>query len=203
MPTAQKFIFGTDFREGGRRNVSDADLAAARAEGFLAGQEQGRREAESQLQATLGQVARSAERLLAGEAAHAQAIEGRAAHLALTTARGLAGAALALRPLALIEGAVRECLGHARHAPHLVVRIHESAVEAVEVMVQRLAREVGFAGRIVVLGELDIASGDGRIEWADGGLAIDTAQLDRLVEQTLHSVFGAAPGFATQDRDQT
>ena len=43
MATATKFMFGTDFREGNRKAASEADLNAARAAGFQAGQEQGRR----------------------------------------------------------------------------------------------------------------------------------------------------------------
>jgi hypothetical protein len=49
----------------------------------------------------------------------------------------------------------------------------------------RLAQESGFAGRLVVLGEPDIAPGDGRIEWADGGFVIDAQRLSQLVEQAV------------------
>ena len=117
-------------------------------------------------------------------------IEEQAAHVALVAARGLAGAALAQCPLAALEQAVRECLGHARQAPHLVVRVHEGAVEAVESMLAGLARETGFAGKLVVLGQPDIAPGDGRIEWADGGFVIDSARLEQLIEQAVASLFG-------------
>ena len=63
MSSATKFTFGTDFREGGRRAAGEADIAAARAEGFAAGVEQGRREAEGQLNGLVAQLARAAERL--------------------------------------------------------------------------------------------------------------------------------------------
>ena len=105
-------------------------------------------------------------------------------------AKALAGAALGEKPLARIEQAVRECMSHARLAPHLVVRVNEAAVESVEGLIGRLARESGFAGRLVVLGEPDIAPGDGRIEWADGGFAVDTQQVSELVEQAVATVFG-------------
>jgi flagellar assembly protein FliH len=190
MSTAKKFMFGTDFREGGRRAVGDADLAAARAEGFKAGQDQGRREAETQLNGLLGHLVQATERLLAEEDRRAAAIEEQAARVAIVTAQGLARAAVAERPLAQIERAVRECLGHARLAPHLVVRVNESAVEAVEQMLAGPAREVGFAGRLVVLGQPDIAPGDGRVEWADGGMVIDSTRIEQLVEQAVRSVFG-------------
>lgn len=37
MASATKFMFGTDFREGSRKAAGEAELAAARAEGFHAG----------------------------------------------------------------------------------------------------------------------------------------------------------------------
>lgn len=198
MSTATKFMFGTDFREGGRRAAGEAEIAAARTEGFQAGEAQARREAEGQLNGLVAQLARSAERLLAQDDARAADIELEAARVAIATAQGLAGAALAEKPLAAIEHAVRECLSHARHAPHLVLRVNEDAVEAVEVLIKRLAQQGGFAGKLVVLGEPDIAQGDGRIEWADGGFTVDAQGLSRLVEQAVLTVFGAAAGQAGQ-----
>lgn len=199
MASATKFQFSTDFREGGRRAASEADLAAAKAEAFHAGQEQGRREAEGQRNGLIGQLARTAERLFAQEAARTAEIEAQAAHLAIVTARALAGAALAERPLAALESAVRDCFAHARQAPHLVVRVNEAAVEAAEELVRRLAQESGFAGRLVVLGEPDIAAGDGRIEWADGGFAIDSERLGRLVEKAVADVFAGSHGSRSED----
>lgn len=194
MATATKFMFGTDFREGSRKAASEADLGAARAEGFLAGQEQGRREAEAQFGGLAGQLARSAERLFALEGARVAAIEEQAAQVALAAARALAGAALAEKPMAALAQAVRECIGHARQAPHLVVRVNEAAVEAAEELVNRLTREHGFTGRLIVLGEPDIHPGDGRIEWADGGFILDSERLSMLIEQAVASVFPGSRG---------
>ena len=190
MTSAKKFMFGTDFREGSRKAAGEADIAAARAEGFHAGQEQAHREAQAQILGLTGQLARSAERLFAQEAARMAAIEEHAAHVAVVTAKALAGAALAEKPLALLAGAIRECLSHARTAPHLVLRVHESMVEAAEELVRKLAAEHGFAGKLIVLGQSDIMPGDGRIEWAEGGFVLDSQQLTALVEQAVSRVFG-------------
>jgi len=187
---ATKFMFGTDFREGSRKAAGEAELAAARAEGFHAGQEQAHRETQGQLVGLTGQLARSAERLFAQEAARTAAIEEHAAHVAIATAKALAGAALAEKPLAALEGAVREALNHARTAPHLVLRVHESVVEAAEELVRKLAAEHGFAGKLIVLGQSDIVPGDGRIEWAEGGFVLDSQQLTALVDQAVARVFG-------------
>ncbi len=192
MNTATRFTFGTDFREGGRRAAGEAEVAAARAEGLALGREEGRRDAEHQLNGLLAQLARSAERLVAHEAAHAAEVEARAAYVAIVAAKALAGAALDERPLAALENGLRECLAQARQAPHLVMRVNDAAVEAAEGLVKRLAQEMGFAGRLVVLGEPDIAPGDGRIEWADGGFVIEAERLKLLVDQAVATAF---PGF--------
>ncbi|AMJ60920.1 FliH/SctL family protein [Bosea sp. PAMC 26642] len=193
MSTAKKFMFGTDFREGGRRAHDEADIAAARAEGFAAGAAQARQEADVQINSLAMQIARSAERLLAQDEARAAAIEGQAAQVAIAAAQGLARAALAEKPLAEIERVVRECLSHARLAPHLLVRVHEGSIEAVEGLIKRLAHENGFAGRLVVLGDPEIALGDGRIEWADGGFSVDSERMAQLVRQAVQSVFPSHP----------
>lgn len=190
MAAAKKFMFDTDFRGNGRKAVDEAALASARAEGFSSGLDQGRRDADQQLSAVLAQLLRHGERLLAQQDERLAQIEAQAAQLAVATARSLAGAALADRPLAQLLAAARECLAHARHAPHLAIRVHESLVETVEGKLSGLAREAGFAGRIVVLGEPDIAIGDGRLEWADGGIAIERAELDEAVDRAVAAVFG-------------
>ncbi|MCO5091559.1 FliH/SctL family protein [Bosea sp. (in: a-proteobacteria)] len=187
---ATKFMFGTDFREGGRKAAGEADLAAARAEGFRAGQDEARREAQGQLAGLTAQLARSAERLVAQEAARGATIEEQAANVAIAAARALAGAALAQMPLAALAEAMREALSHARSAPHLVLRVHDSLVDAAEELTRTLAAEHGFAGKAIVLGQSDIAPGDGRIEWAEGGFVLDSRQIVALAEEALARVFG-------------
>ncbi len=57
-------------------------------------------------------------------------------------------------------------------------------------MLKRLARERGFEGRIVVLGEPDIALGDARLEWADGGIVRERRRFEAATG-------GAAPQAET------
>ena len=46
---------------------------------------------------------------------------------------------------------------------------------------QRLAKERGFEGRLITLGEPDIAPGDVRLEWADGGVVRDRSRIEEAV----------------------
>jgi flagellar assembly protein FliH len=192
MTAATKFTFNSDFRSPGRR-IDEAALEAAKAEAFKAGQEQGRREAQSELAGLTALFARAAEQLLAQEDQRRAAIEEQAARLAIAAGQALAGAALEARPLAALEAAVRECLSHARSAPHLVLRVHDGSIEAVEGLAKRLAGEVGFPGRLVVLGDPEIAPGDGRIEWADGGFAFEAQRLEEMINARAAALFGGTP----------
>ena len=69
--------------------------------------------------------------------------------------------------------------------------MNDALVEPVDALMQRMARERGFEGRLVILGEPDIAPGDVRLEWADGGVVRDRARIERP------STGGAAPQTAT------
>jgi flagellar assembly protein FliH len=58
-------------------------------------------------------------------------------------------------------------------------------VESVDALIQRMARERGFDGRIVTVGEPEIAFGDVRLEWADGGVVRDQTLIEQAVAQAL------------------
>jgi flagellar assembly protein FliH len=193
--TAAKFMFETDFRSEARgRRVTDVDIEVARQEGFETGFAEGQQAARAEANAALthmaGLISQQAERLLAGQDARAELVEASAAMLAVTMARRLAGAALADKPQALIEQAARECIVHARSAPHLAVRVNEAQVESAEQLFGRLTRESGYAGKVIILGEPEIAPGDARFEWADGGVVIDRAALDKQIEGAIGLVLG-------------
>jgi flagellar assembly protein FliH len=85
-----------------------------------------------------------------------------------------------------VESAVQECFTEARTAPHIAVRVHDSLVEDVKTHLGKLAADRGFAGKLVILGEPEIAPGDVRLEWADGGVVRERAAIDQAVEKTIH-----------------
>jgi flagellar assembly protein FliH len=49
----------------------------------------------------------------------------------------------------------------------------------------------GFTGRLVVLGDPDIAIGDARLEWADGGVVRDIRQLSADIDARITEYFAA------------
>jgi flagellar assembly protein FliH len=190
--TAKPFLFETDFRSArpSAEARRAADVAAqAEAEAHARGLQEGRVQAEAQLQGRLAdamtQLARAAAGLLAEADARDAEREAQAVEVAVLIARKVAGDALDAAPLAGIGEAARAALQHLRGVPHLVVRVHDSLVEEAETLVKRLARERGFEGRLVVLGDPELPAGDARIEWADGGIVRERARIEAAVLDAL------------------
>ncbi|NEU12169.1 flagellar assembly protein FliH [Methylobacterium sp. BTF04] len=185
---ARRFLFDTDFRprEGSASSLKEAaDLAEAVARAHASGVQEGRAQAETQAQARLAdaltRLGLAAAGLIGQSDARDAEREAEAMDFAVALARRIAGEALDAQPLAAIGDAARAALQHLRGVPHLVVRVHESLVDEAETLVKRLARERGFEGRLVVLGEPDLAPGDARMEWADGGVVRDRARIEAAV----------------------
>lgn len=186
------FLFDTDFRRPQpSAEAMRAAEAAAQAEqaAFARGVQEGRLQAEAQAQGRLSdamtRLALSAAGLLASADAQEAEREAQAVELAMLIARKVAGEALDAQPLAGIGEAARSALQHLRGVPHLVVRVHDSLVDEAETLVKRLARERGFEGRLVVLGDPDTLPGDARIEWADGGVVRERARIEAAVAEAL------------------
>ncbi|MGP9820151.1 FliH/SctL family protein [Salinarimonas sp. NSM] len=193
------FVFDRDFSrpKGTPSPKAEAALAQAEARGHARGLAEGRAAAQAEADATqretLARIAEASRALLADADARGRALETEAIAFAETLARTLAGAALDRFPLDTIMEAAREAFAHLRGVPHLVVRVEESLVDDVERMIKGLARERGFEGRLVVIGEADIARGDARFEWADGGVVRDGAALAAEIAGKLTGADGPAP----------
>lgn len=189
---AKPFLFETDFRSprpsAAAQRAAEA-AAHAEAEAHARGIQEGLVQAESQIQgrlaAALNHLAEAATALLARADAHEAEREAQAVEVAVLIARKVAGEALDAAPLASIGEAARAALQHLRGVPHLVVRVHDGLVEEAETLVKRLARERGYEGRLVVLGDPDMHAGDARIEWADGGIVRERARIEAAVADAL------------------
>jgi flagellar assembly protein FliH len=64
-----------------------------------------------------------------------------------------------------------------------VVRINASLYETARERIERLAKQSGFAGRLVILAEPEIETGDCRIEWADGGVVLERAAIEAKISE--------------------
>jgi flagellar assembly protein FliH len=110
-------------------------------------------------------------------------METEAVDVAVAVARKLCSELFAREPLGEITALVRDCFSQLVSAPHLVVRINDSLYEAAHERIDRLAKQSGFAGRLVILAEPEIETGDCRIEWADGGIVLERAAIEAKINE--------------------
>jgi flagellar assembly protein FliH len=198
--TPSKFLFAREFPSNGPRvapieqkeatlTVSEhrtllaAAVAGARSEAFI----QGRVEAQDEQTARLAEaVEQAAERLSALVGAldevRAEAAE-EAIRFAHLFALKLAGSLLDHAPMPQIESAARAIFDDLRGQPHVAVRVSPELADAAKQALGAIARERGYEGRLIVMGEPEIAPGDVRIEWADGGIVRDRARAEQLLAE--------------------
>lgn len=183
MSVAHKFTFDLDLaRKPPANKVLPEDeferlLTAAREEGYREGLEAGRSTVEARSAEAL---ASAAERLADQVIEIITAIEdyesrhlAQAVELAASVGRKLAAHLIARQPQAEMAALIAECMASLEAAPHLVVRCHPDLCDTMKAIAEERMKVSGFSGRLVVLGDPDIRLGDGRLEWADGGLVRD------------------------------
>jgi len=194
MATPAKFLFDVDFAapDKGRekpatpaeiaRRIADAEARAYRA-GYDAAQHEARVESDRRAALALEEIGLT----LTGIATRFSGIETRmeteAVDVAVAVARKLCTELIAREPLGEITALVADCFSHLVSTPHLVVRINDTLYEAAREKIERLAKQSGFEGRLVILAEPGIATGDCRIEWADGGVVLDRAAIEAKISE--------------------
>jgi len=202
MVATAKFMFDNDFTPGRTEAAPKVDLAAHQAEvaaaeqrGYRAGvnaaEAQARTEAERRMALAMENIGAALERLTANLSSVEQKLEIEAVEVAAACARKLATALISREPMTEIAALATNCLAELRSAPHIAVRVHESLLEQTSEQLKQLAAARGFEGRVVVLGEADIARGDCRIEWADGGMIRDRQTTERLIDEAVARYIGA------------
>ncbi|MGL4240549.1 MAG: FliH/SctL family protein [Beijerinckiaceae bacterium] len=163
--------------------IMAAAVAAAREAAFQEGRMQADGEATAHLARTMDGVALHLEALRNELDGISAAATGEAIRFAHSLARSLAGRLMDGAPLELIEDAARTIFDDLRGQPHVAARVAPELADAAREKRQLVARSHGFEGRLVVLGEPEIASGDIRIEWADGGIVRDRAAAERTIDE--------------------
>ncbi|MBI5128401.1 MAG: flagellar assembly protein FliH [Rhodopseudomonas palustris] len=189
---AQKFLFDNDFGapdKAREKAAAAAELAqavaAAEQRGYQTGFAQAQREiqaeAERRSAEALEQIAQSIQSIAACIGTVETRMETEAVEVALAVARKLCAELVAAEPLAEITALVGECFHQLVSTPHLVVRISDSLYEAARERIELLAKQSGFSGRLVLLADPEIAGGDCKIEWADGGVVLERAAIEAKI----------------------
>jgi flagellar assembly protein FliH len=188
---AAKFLFDNDFApsSSAARPVAPAEHALKLAEaeskgfreGFAAAETEATVVAARRTAAAFEQIGAALEKIARGLAAVETRIETEAVELAVAVARKLAPELVQREPFAEIGALASECFRQLASAPHVVVRVNDELLATARGRLEDTAGGCGFEGRLVVVAEPDIAVGDCRIEWADGGVVRTQASTDLAI----------------------
>ena len=202
MNTGKKFLFETTFdadaelhsRGGANRGAlyREEDLAAAREEALAQGRTAGFRDAEASIENRAAQtLAHIREQLAVADRSLAATLDG-VKRDAVEVARTVMGKALPglvrREGFGEIEALVSDCLENALSEPRIVVRVHDSVLDALKARIDSLAERSGYDGKIVLMVDDALGQDDCRVEWADGGA-------ERNVEQLWNEIEGAIQRF--------
>jgi len=193
MAAPAKFLFDMDFSAPDRREraATSAEIAqqiaAAEGRAYRDGYDAALREAKVESDRRTALALEEIGIAMRGIAARYASIEVRmeteAVDVAIAVARKLCSELITREPLGDVTALVSDCFAQLVSTPHLVVRINESLYEAAHERIDRLAKQSGFSGRLVILAEPEIESGDCRIEWADGGVVLERAAIQAKVDE--------------------
>jgi flagellar assembly protein FliH len=194
MAAPAKFLFDMDFSAPDRmreRPATPAEIAqkiaAAEARAYRDGYDAAQREAKAESDRRSAAALEEIGVNIRGIAQRFSGIETRmeteAVDVAVAVARKLCSTLIAAEPLSEIVGLVKDCFSHLVATPHLVVRINETLYDAARERIERLAKQSGFEGRLVILAEPEIATGDCKIEWADGGVVLEREAIEAKINE--------------------
>jgi flagellar assembly protein FliH len=194
MAAPAKFLFDTDFSTPDKTRERPATaseiaqkIAAAETQAYRSGFETAQREARAESERRTALALEAIAIGVKGIAARYSGIETRmeteAVDVAVAVARKLCSALISSEPLGEITSLVRDCFSHLVSTPHLVVRVNEQLYEVARERIDRLAKQSGFEGRLVILAEPEIETGDCKIEWADGGVVLERAAIEAKINE--------------------
>ena len=194
MAAPAKFLFDMDFSAPDRmreRPATAAEIAQkvaaaeARAyrDGFDAAQREAKAESDRRSALALEEIGIGVKAIASRFSGIEVRMETEAVDVAVAVARKLCSTLIAAEPLGEITELVKDCFAQLVSTPHLVVRINDSLYEAAHERIERMAKQSGFEGRLVILAEPEIETGDCRIEWADGGVVLERAAIEAKINE--------------------
>ena len=191
-----KFMFENDFAPGGGERkplmaldehaakLKDAETAAF-ARGFEQGVAEGRADAEKRSVAAIERIAAAMAVLDQQIEAVEAKFETEAVEVAVAVAKKLAPELVSQEPFAEIAALAIGCFRNLVKCPHVVVRVNDALHETAREKLDEIVRRCSPDTKLVLLAEPEIAVGDCRIEWADGGIDRDSAAIAAAIDEAV------------------
>ena len=193
MGAPAKFLFDMDFSAPDKREraatpseiaqqIAEAEARAYR-DGFDAAMREAKAESDRRAALALEEIGIAIRTIATRFSGIETRMETEAVDVAVAVARKLCSELMADQPLAEVMALVSDCFSQLVSTPHLVVRINDTLYDDARERIERMAKQSGFEGRLVILAEPEIDGGDCRIEWADGGVVLERAAIEAKINE--------------------
>lgn len=167
----------------------EAQVALARAEAFQAAVEQVRAERDQALLAATDALQAELERLDDRFHELELRVARQGGEVALAAADHLAARALEQAPGAAIDAAIGRALRQVRRGQPITVRVHPDYLDDIEALVTDRQTRDRRRLNLTIVGDSALAPGDARLEWENGGLALDAEARRDAVARELDALF--------------
>jgi flagellar assembly protein FliH len=178
---------------------SEAELDAARAEGFERGKREGLAEAaasrEKFVAGIMDAIAKNFATLFQAEHLRAARYEAESVHLARAIFHKLFPALSARHGLDELRAVVARVLENRREEAAVVVEVHPDYVEDVENHIKHVLAGLHVAGQCTVAGNPALGPGDCRMQWDAGGAHRGARTLAAEIEKELDQVLADKAGL--------
>ncbi len=173
---------------------------AAFAKGHHAGKVEGHNEgfakASSEIQATLAdatiRLADGIEQMMADRDDLNAGRTGQPLKIALAILSKLLPVTMEQHGQAELETFIISCLTEAVDEPRLSIKVGASVLQHMRPRIEELAKQRGFAGRLIILGDPKLGASDASIEWAEGGAERNTETLLADLVSVAEKMLGGA-----------
>jgi flagellar assembly protein FliH len=179
-----------------------AAVAAARKKALAEGVAQGRTEAisqrDKQVAGALIAIGNNLGAIEKGTQIGAETLAETSVGLGLSITRKLFPELAKRHGIAEVEAVARECLEKLKTEPRFLVKVSQEHAEELGKRIDEAAAAQGFEGKISVKADTAVKPGDCQIEWAQGGLIRQGADIwsgiELALEQGLASMATSAAG---------
>ena len=175
---------------------TEAQMKQAEQEGYRKGFLEGTKEGQMQAQSEQAEVDRKLTEAVAalakkveGAIAQGNAFRGEAQEvlpqLAHAVARKVAGCALDVNPLPLVESVIKACLERILGEPHIIITVNDKLSAEMEKRLSAQFSASNDPGEISIEGNAEMAPTDCRIEWDNGKAERNTEEMWKEVAQAI------------------
>jgi flagellar assembly protein FliH len=206
MSQARKYGFDTEFAADGKilsddpgaRRLSPEEVEKECAAAYERGKTDALAQAERDAAKAVQTLADAAGAIIARLDAESASMREEAARLAAAAARKIAGAALDQFAPEHAQAAIEAAMDALRHQPRLLVKLSAAAAEAIRPRLEQMTEAHAYGGAILIRADANMKAGAVTIDWTDGLISIDPADIAARVDALIDAALAAPLAGADQ-----